>query len=239
MSDEKLQGLNDEQVVQSRLKYGLNIIQTKSSENLFLKILTYFKSPVILTLLGASALSGFLGEVRDAIIIVVMVLLSIGLDFIQEQRADQAAKKLASTLKRNCDVVRNSKQQNIPVSDIVPGDILYLAIGDIVPADAKILEFDSFVCNESVLTGESFPAEKNIGDEVFSGTSVMGGWAYAEVTKTGINTRFGSIAKKLSTGETKNSFTVGVDNFGKLILKLTVCTYPAQPTPILDLDSLS
>lgn len=221
MPEIKLQGLDGKQVLESRLRHGSNIIETKNSENLFLTLLSYFKSPVILTLLGASALSGFLGEVRDAVIIVVMVLLSIGLDFFQEQRADQAAKKLASTLTRNCDVLRNSIRHNIPVQDIVPGDVLYLAIGDIIPADAKILEFDSFVCNESVLTGESFPSEKKLGDEIFSGTSVMGGWAYAEVVKTGVNTRFGSIATKLSVGETKNSFTIGVDNFGKLILKLT------------------
>ena len=221
MTEIKLQGLSDKQVLESRLRHGLNIIETKNSENVFLKLLSYFKSPVILTLLGASALSGFLGEVRYAIIIVVMVLLSIGLDFIQVQRADQAAKKLASTLTRNCDVVRNSKRQNIPVQDIVPGDILYLAIGDIIPADANILVVDSFVCNESALTGESFPVEKSEGDEIFSGTSVIGGWAYAEVSKIGINTKFGSIANKLSSKENKNAFSVGIENFGKLILKLT------------------
>jgi Mg2+-importing ATPase len=222
MSEVKFQGLKKDRIAELQSEYGLNIIQTSGSENIFLKILSYFKSPIILTLIGASLLSGFLGEVRDAIIIIVMVVLSIGLDFIQEQRADQAAKKLASSLKRNCDVIRDSIRQSIPVRDVVPGDILYLAIGDIVPADAKILQFDSFLCNESILTGESFPTEKKEGDAVFSGTSVIGGWAYCEVLKIGLKTKFGTIAKQLSIKETKNAFSVGIDNFGKLILKLTI-----------------
>jgi len=110
MASIKYTGLKNDEIDNLRSKYGYNSIQTKSETHLLLQILSYFKSPIILILLGASTLSLILGETRDAIIIALMVTLSIILDFVQEYRASNAATKLASKLNKLCTVVRDSKQ---------------------------------------------------------------------------------------------------------------------------------
>ena len=219
---EKYTGLNQFQLQDLQQKYGLNSIEIKIKSNLVWKVLGYFKSPIILILLFASFLSGILGEIKDAFIIVIMVILSLGLDFIQEYRASNAAQKLSQKLARFTTAVRDGEKKEVDVVSLVPGDIIFLNIGDIVPADSQVLELDSFQTNESVLTGESFPVDKVVGTEVYAGSSVTVGWAYLKVTQTGLNTRFGAIAKCLKEPLVKNAFMRGIDGFGNLILKVTL-----------------
>ena len=217
---EKYSGLNDQQVKDALEQFGLNVIERKSQLNYFLKFLSYFNNHIIWVLLGASFVSGFLGQIRDSIIIVIMVLISIFLDFIQEYRANDASSKLAAKLTKYATVIRSGEKKEVEVAKLVPGDILFLSIGNIIPAEGEVLELDSLLTNESVLTGESFPLEKKIGDEVFAGTLVTGGWAYLKITKTGSNTKFGKIAKSLTQPESKNSFQIGAENFSNLVIKV-------------------
>ena len=106
------------------------------------------------------------------------------------------------------------------LEELLPSDIIFLNIGDIVPADATILEFDSFQVNESVLTGESFPIEKKVEDQIYAGSVITAGLAYAKVDFTWLNTKFGKIAKTIAKKQSKNSFEQGIDKFGNLIIKV-------------------
>lgn len=222
MSLEKYSGLNNVDIAKLQTKYGLNSIEIKNNQNLIWKILAYFKNPIILILLCASFLSGVLGQVQDALIIVIMVLVSILLDFVQEYRASSASAKLSQKLAKVTTVIRDGLKQTIDIKNLVPNDIIFLNIGSIVPADAEVLELDSFQTNESVLSGESFAIEKQVGSSVWAGTNVVAGWAYLRVTKIGLNSSFGKIAKSLKEPEIKNAFAVGVSSFGNLILKVAI-----------------
>jgi Mg2+-importing ATPase len=122
---EKYTGLDEIELAQLQQKYGPNMIEIKTKSNLVKKVLGYFKSPIILSLLFASSLSAFLGEIRDALIIVVMVFLSIILDFIQEYRANNAAEKLSQKLARLTTAIRNGEKKEVDVSSLVPEDIIF------------------------------------------------------------------------------------------------------------------
>jgi P-type Mg2+ transporter len=122
--------------------------------------LLYFKDPLIIILLIAAGLSGLTGSYTDSGIIILMIFLSIGMNFYQESKSSKAAEELAQKLEISSNVLRNGKIEKIRIKYIVPGDIIEVAAGDIIPADGKIIESDDLFINESSLTGESFPVEK-------------------------------------------------------------------------------
>jgi len=151
-----------------------------------------------------------------------MVSLGIVLDFVNSYKSEKTAQALKEKVKITATVIRDRKKQEIKLSDIVPGDIVLLSPGDLVPADGEVLEARDFFINESSLTGESFPVEKNIGGQVLMGSSVTTGNAVMRVIMTGVRTRFGKIAESISKKEEPTEFDRGIKDFSFLILYLTI-----------------
>ncbi len=222
-------GLKDE-IVQKKLNYyGYNELSKKKRISGVLKFLSYFKNPLVIILLIAGLISGLANEIKNFIIINTMVLMSIVLNFYQEHKSNKAAERISERLAVSVYVRRNGIKKEIPIKFLVPGDIIILSAGNIVPADGRIIECDDFFVNESALTGESFPVEKinethNNGSDniVFSGTNVVSGSAEVIVLQTGGKTQYGQIANKLSGPAETNAFDIGIKKFGYLIIQMVL-----------------
>ena len=188
----------------------------------FLRALT---GPLVLILLVASAISAFIGEPVDAIIITAMVLIGVIINFLQSHRSQKAAEKLRDTIAPTATVLRDGAWREMPRRELVPGDVFRLAAGDAVPADAKLMEARDLHVQEAALTGESLPVAKSPdleGGAIFLGTSVISGTGIAEVTATGARTEFGEIAAKLAARAPETEFDRGLRHFSYLILRTTV-----------------
>jgi len=224
LTDSSLQGLKtDEAIKRSRL-FGYNQISAAKKRHPFLKFISYFKNPLILILIAAAIISGVTGEIRSTIIILTMILLSVCLNFYQEHKSDKAADKIARRIAIRAQILRDGTKQEFDTKYIVPGDIVYLTAGDIVPADGKIIKANDFYLNESSLTGESLPVEKEEkrNNIIFSGTNVVSGFGEFLVTTIGLETEFGKIAQRISRPETENAFEKGIKSFGFLIIRVIV-----------------
>ena len=227
-------GISSEEVLVRQGQNGLNIISEKKELGIVLEFLSHFKSPMIIILMFAAAISAYFGQTFNAIVIIAMILASVILDFFEEHSANNAAKKLREKVSTTSTVIRNGKKVEIKSTEICTGDILFLSSGDLIPADAKVIEADDFFVNQSVLTGESFPKEKapiiieansennEFENVLFSGSSVISGNGLAVVFAVGKQTEFGRIAEKLLKKEVKSDFELGVINFGYLIMKLVL-----------------
>jgi len=216
-------------------RYGPNLFRERQEKALLLQYLTRFKNPLVIILLVASAVSAFTGEVTNFLIITFIVLLSVTLDFVQEYRANAAAEKLRQSVSVRATVMRDGKPLEVPVTQVVPGDIALLSAGDLIPADGRVLEARDFFVKQALLTGESYPVEKRPGvlpdtatdlqeatNAVFMGTSVISGSARMLVVKTGTATAIGEIADSISRQSLPTSFEIGTRRFGMLIMRLTV-----------------
>jgi Mg2+-importing ATPase len=196
------------------------------------QLLLLLVNPLAIILLVASALSAALGEVINASLIVTMVLLSVALNFIQTYRSQKAVDSIRKEVAPTANVLRDGKWIEIPRREIVPGDVIKLAAGDMVPADAELLETRDLHVQQAALTGESLPIEKSVSDhstgsdsdahKVFLGTSIVSGSATARVTETGKNTVFGDIATRLAKRAPETEFERGTRRFGLLIMKTTI-----------------
>jgi Mg2+-importing ATPase len=204
--------------------YGPNDISRQKKISGLAKFFSYFKNPLIILLLFASAISIITGEYQNAVIISLMVILSVVLNYYQENKSSQAAEQIAKKLAMRALVLRGGQQIEILSKDVVPGDIVLLTAGTIVPADGLLIDSDDFFVNESVLTGESFPVEKSIriaGSQwLLSGTSAVSGIAKLLAVKTGRDTEYGKIAETLVSQEPPQAFEVGIKKFGILIIKV-------------------
>jgi Mg2+-importing ATPase len=186
-------------------------------------------------LLAASAVSALTGEITGFAIIWTIVLISVTLDFVQEYRAGRAAEKLKQAVAVRATVLRDGQSQDLLMAELVPGDVVVLRAGDLMPADCRLLEAKDFFVNQALLTGESYPVEKHAGDPstpvedisqadnaVFMGTSVISGIAKAVVCRTGDDTAVGKIADSLVTKVPPTAFELGTHSFGMLIMRLTI-----------------
>jgi len=213
--------------------YGTNEVSKKKRASIFLEFLSHFKSPLVIILIIAAIVSAVLKEGVNAAIILSIVMISVILDFTQEHRAERAAEALKKRVATTATVFRDGTKQDIEVSSLVPGDVINLSAGDIVPADARIISARDFFIDQSALTGESFPVEKT-GDPIlekiesakwnnylFMGTSVTNGTASAVIVKTGSSTQFGQIAGKLTEKKPETEFEGGLRRFGVLIMQVT------------------
>ncbi|TFW73022.1 magnesium-translocating P-type ATPase [Methylotenera oryzisoli] len=216
-------------------KFGFNTFNETQAKSLLFQYLQRFKNPLVIILLVASAISAFTGELTNFLIISFMVLLSVTLDFFQEYRANAAALKLKQSVSIRTLVLRDGLPQEIDANFIVPGDIVMLSAGNLIPADGVILEAKDFFVRQALLTGESYPVEKrpdkpadtaiNLQDAsnaLFMGTSVISGSATMLVIKTGADTAVGEIADKVSQPSKPTSFEIGTHRFGLLIMRLTI-----------------
>ncbi len=199
-------------------EYGPNILQSKNGVSPWRLLLDQLKNVMILTLLLATALSAFLGHGLEAVAITVIVLFAVLLGFIQEFRAEKAIDALRSMAAPQARVIRDGREQLVPASEVVPGDMVMLAAGDRIPADARLVVSVNLQVEEASLTGESQPSEKDAGalspgnagagdrrNMVFAGTAVSYGRGSAVVVATGMQTEFGRIAALLQQVETEKT----------------------------------
>ena len=227
-------GLSSEQAAERLEYYGPNELARQHKHSAIKEFLLHFKSPFVIILLIAGIVSGFLGEIANTIIILVIIFVSVILGYYQENKAEKAAQLLKQKVTSTATVIRDSIKQEIKFPEIVPGDIIYLSAGDIAPADARVISAKDLFINQSALTGESFPVEKISGaikgkqnstsewnNYCFMGTSVVSGSATAVVVKTGGATEYGKIAKKLMEKTPETEFERGIKGFGFLIMQVT------------------
>jgi Mg2+-importing ATPase len=199
------------------------------------QLLRLFVNPLVVILLVASVISALLGQITDAAIIVTMVVLGVGINFWQSYRSQQAAEALRSMVTPTATVCRDGTWQEVPIRLVVPGDLIRLSAGDLIPADSRLIDARHLSVQQSMLTGESLPVEKTSTAEmgaagagpdapqlVFLGTSVISGTATAIVLTTGPRTTFGEIAARLSLHPPETEFEHGLRRFSVLILTTTV-----------------
>ena len=228
-------GLTSAQAQARATLYGPNSLSSHPGPSLIRQFFARFKNPLVVVLLLASSVSVLTGELTNFLIISVIVLLSVTLDFVQEFRANAAADQLRQSVSVRTTVLRDATPIEIPVRDVVPGDVVLLNAGNLVPADGLVLQANDFFVNQSLLTGEAYPVEKHPGvlpatatdlqeasNAVFMGTSVIGGSARVLVIKTGAQTAMGDIADSIQKPTPATSFDIGTRRFGMLIMRLTV-----------------
>ena len=217
-------------------KVGPNQTESAKPKSLLTDFLERFTNPLVLILLFAAAVSAFTGDIASFVIIAVIVLMSVILDVAQERQAQNAADSLRKQVSLSAKALRDGRPVDVPAADIVPGDIVFLAAGDLVPADSRLIEARDLYVDEALLTGESFPAEKDVSPPtalaaretgfppnlVFMGSSVVSGTAKALVLATGRKAQLGSIATALQKPPPPTAFAVGIKDFGMMIVKATV-----------------
>ncbi len=244
--DSSYNGLSEFIVNASREYYGDNILQTGEEETLLQRLISAFINPFSLILIGLAIVSVFtdiiFAEEKSpfaALIIFLIVIFSGVLRFTQESRSGDSARKLAEMVKTTTSVTRKGVgREEIPMEDVVVGDIVHLAAGDMVPADARVLTANDLFINESSLTGESEPAEKMyhalpeaakgvLKNMVYMGSTVVSGSATCLVVAVGNSTMIGSIAKQLGTvEEEETSFEKGVNAVSTLLLRFMLVMVP-------------
>jgi Mg2+-importing ATPase len=223
-------GLSRLEAAQRLARHGPNRLQPHRERALLVQFVLRFRNPLVLILLAASFVTALTGDAAGAAIIGVIVLMSVTLDFVQEYRAGRAAERLAQRVAVTATVLRDGALREVPVVEIVPGDVVRLTAGDLVPADGRVLEARDFFVNQAQLTGEPYPVEKRAvageaaGDEaaVFMGSSVVSGAATVLIERTGPATELGRIADSLDRAPPPTAFERGTRHFGMLIMRLTM-----------------
>jgi Mg2+-importing ATPase len=228
-------GLTSSEAKLHLAKFGPNEPATAKRSATVFQLLLLFANPLAIILLAASVISAALGEVLNATIIALMILLSVALNFIQTYRSQRAVDRIRKEVAPTAMVLRDAKWIEIPRREVVPGDVIKLAAGDLVPADADLFEARDLHVQQAALTGESLPVEKTATDpqsqqqpntdethKVFLGTSIVSGTGTALVRATGKNTTFGDIATRLATKPPETEFERGTRQFGLLIMKTTI-----------------
>jgi len=228
------QGLSSNEAQKRLEQYGPNLLKPKEKADTLTLLLAQFKSPIILILLLAAGLSSLLSDPSDALIILTIVLVSGLLGFWQEKGATDAVRKLLAIVQIKAGVLRDGNPQEIPVEEVVPGDVVTLRAGDVIPADCLILESRDLFVSEATLTGETYPVEKTIGvlaeatplsqrtNALFMGTNVISGTAKAVVAHTGKGTEFGKVSQRLALRPPETEFEHGVRRFGYFLMEVTL-----------------
>ena len=227
-----VKGLSSGLAQQHLETFGYNLLRDREKATPFRLFLNQFKSPLVLILVFAAAISILTGEWIDATIVILIVVASAILGFIQEYSASNAVEKLRNQIKLKSAVLRDGKPASIPVEDVVPGDVVLLSAGSLIPADGVVLEADDFFVNQAVLTGETFPVEKRPGSVasqaslpertncVFMGTNVRSGTARVLIVETGAHTAYGQIAERLALRPPETDFERGIRQFGNMLTQV-------------------
>jgi Mg2+-importing ATPase len=214
-------GLSSAEAARRFKQYGPNEIAEGRRFSALFEFLVKFKNPLIGILIFAALISAFVGDWTSSVIIIAMVLMSVLLDFINTYKSQKVAQELKERVHVKARVTRDGKSVELPLAQIVPGDVVALLAGDLIPADGKVLEEKDLFINESSLTGESYPTEKNVGSPLSLGTSVVSGDATMLVELTGRQTKFSKIAASISSAQQPTEFDRGITDFSYLIMKIT------------------
>ncbi len=232
-SARRLQGLTRPRQPDGRRRSVPSSLGREQRASPLLLLLHQFRSPTTLLLLGATLLSLALGDLLDAAIILVIVAVSGLLGFYQEYRASDAVAALTARVRATAPVLREGREIDLPVDEVVPGDLLHLEAGRTIAGDARIVEATDLYVDESALTGETFPVEKAAApvpadaplarraSALYLGTHVVSGTATAVVVAVGRETEFGQISDRLRTAPPETDFERGIRQFGYLLVELT------------------
>jgi len=234
-----LNGLNQADAEARARTTGPNEIAQERQQHWFIRFLKLIRNPLVILLSVLATVSFATGDVRAGSVMVGMVALSVGLRFWQEARADTAAQKLKAMIHVTATVVRDGTAREIPLRDLVPGDIIKLAAGDMIPGDLRLLSSKDVFVSQGSLTGESLPVEKfhdpetkeessptELKNTCFMGTSIESGTATAVVVTTGVQTYLGSMASSITGERELTSFDQGLERFTWLMMKLMVVMVP-------------
>jgi Mg2+-importing ATPase len=234
--DTSQSGLTSEEATNRLQTYGYNQLPQKKRRAGAVEFLYHLRNPLVFILLFAGLISGLIGKALDAGIIFAIVLISVVLDVYQETKAEKSAEMLKKRVVTTATVLRDGAKKEIPLSSLVPGDIIHLSAGDIVPADSRVISQKDLYVDQSGLTGESFPVEKTTtvttaagnvtiteaSNYVFLGTSVVSGTAAAVAVRTGGSTEYGKIAEQLVGRAPETEFERGLRRFGFLITQVAL-----------------
>jgi H+-transporting ATPase len=215
------EGLSDDEAARRLTQYGPNALEEKKVSP-FLKFLSYFWGPIPWMIEVAAGLSMVVRRWADFIIIVILLVFNAVVGFWQEHQAANAVEALKKTLAVKARVKRSGKWAQIDASTLVPGDIIRLRLGDIVPADVKLMEGDYLSVDQSALTGESLPVNKKVEDLAYSGSVAKKGEMVAVVTATGSKTFFGKTAKLVSSAKSISHFQKAVLTIGDYLIYLSL-----------------
>ena len=218
---------------------GPNEVAQQRPRGWFIRLLIILRNPLVILLATLSSISFATGDVRAGTVMACMVLLSVTLRFVQEARANTAAAKLKAMIHVTATVIRDCTAREIPLRDLVPGDIVKLAAGDMIPGDVRLLSTKDLFVSQGALTGESLPVEKfhdpdsqasssptELKNICFLGTSVQSGTATAVVVATGVNTYLGSMAGSITEEAPPTSFDRGLSRFTWLMIQLMAIMVP-------------
>ena len=234
-----LNGLTEDEAKERARTAGPNEIAQERKQGWPLRLLKTTRNPLVILLTTLSIVSFLTGDARGGTVMAIMVALSVVLRFWQEVRADAAAQKLKAMIHVTATVVRDGEAREIPLRDLVPGDVVRLAAGDMIPGDVRLLSSKDLFISQGTLTGESLPVEKSHDPETkgecspteltnicFMGTSVESGTATAVVVTTGVQTYFGSMAHSITGERIQTSFDEGLNRFTWLMLKFMAVMVP-------------
>ncbi|WP_223583412.1 magnesium-translocating P-type ATPase [Sphingobacterium sp. GVS05A] len=244
------EGITDDMANERRQKFGLNEIQHQKAPKWYIQLIKAFANPFIYILLVIAAVSFVLDvwlaspddrDYKTVLVVSIMVLISALLRFIQEYRSNAAAEKLKGMVKTTATVLRKFKgRREISIAELVPGDIVYLSAGDMIPSDCRIIQSKDLFVSESMLTGEALPVEKNylpirnakekqaieLSNICFMGTNVVSGSAIAVIVTTGNYTYFGSISKSITGERPETSFDKGINKVSFLLIRFMLVMVP-------------
>ena len=228
------EGLTADEAAERLKRYGANLRTLPASTSARALLINQFRSPLVILLLVAMLLSLFLGDKMDVFIVLIVVAMSTLLGFWQEYRAANAVAALLAVIQTKANALRDGRDVELPVSGIVPGDVVVLNAGDTIPGDGLLIESKDLFVDESALTGESYPAEKQVGavaaparqsertNAVFEGTHVVSGTAHMLVMATGAGTEFGGISERLRLRAPETEFERGLRRFGEMLIRVTL-----------------
>jgi Mg2+-importing ATPase len=232
-------GLSEEEAEKRLDQFGPNEVAAEKEHTWIHRLFTAARNPLVILLTVLATVSYATGDLRAGSVMLLMVILGLSLRFVQESRADAAAAKLKAMISVTATVIRNGEAKEIPISQLVPGDIVHLSAGDMIPADVRLLSAKDLFIIQATLTGESLPVEKmeapdtrqGVGllersNSCFLGTSVESGTAKAVVIATGSKTYFGQIASSLAGQQEETSFDRGIKKFTWLMIRFMLVMVP-------------
>ena len=235
--DSSEKGLDKEQAAKRLQQYGPNEISKRKARTSLSVFLSQFKNPLVIILIVASIVAAFLGELTDATIIIIIVAINGLLGFFQEYRSERALERLRKYITFTAEVVREGSKRNVDTKELVPGDIVLLKTGDVVPSDMRLLEVDELSIDESSLTGESYPVRKTSSEVVaektmihemkntaFMGTYVKGGQGIGVTVGTGNDTYLGRTAQLLKKIKRESEFQKSMTKFGLTLIKIVLAS---------------
>jgi len=227
-------GLSSNAARQALSRFGPNLLKPRRETGSTILFFAQFKSPIIIILIFAATLALLLHDRTNGLIILLIVVASGLLGFLQERGAVNAVDRLLAVVRVKASVLRDGNFADIPVEDVVPGDVVALRAGDLIPGDCAVLESKDLFVDEATLTGETFPVEKSPGtslrdaalskrtNALFMGTHVVSGTGSAVVVRTSKNTEFGKITERMQARSPENEFEHGIRRFGYLVMEVTL-----------------